>query len=353
MPIFPQGVPQTRDASGLGASSYTGRILEAEYANAVSPRVSSALGAVEASVGLWSRCLSLCQAKPTGRRELSAITPSFLALAGRELALRGRFVARIVVRGGRVRLLPSAYVNAFGGVDPADWRYTLSSIGASHTETVTNLQASEVIDIRYSQLIRDIDRGRSPLQNAHESVRLLFGATRSAGNEFAVGVARIIAGKDALAVQQPGSTTSQEQVNAITKNINDAISNDPGVKYHKAGEIEVHRIGAEVDKGTTDVLSAAEASVYAAFGIPPQLFVGDTASGLREAWRAWRITVDALAALVSEELRAKLHPEAELSTAALRLTDLTAIARSVHSLTQSGLSVEDALRKVGLDDDLP
>ena len=229
--------------------------------------------------------------------------------------------------------------------DPADWRYTLSSIGASRTETVSNLQASEVLDIRYSQLIRDIDRGRSPLQNAAKSVRLLFGATRSAGNEFAVGVARIIAGKDALAVQQPGSTASQEQVNAITKNINDAISNDPGVKYHKAGEIDVHRIGAEVDKGTTDVLSAAEASIYAAFGIPPQLFVGDTASGLREAWRAWRITVDALAALVAEELRAKLQPEAELSTAAMRLTDLTAIARSVHSLTQSGLSVEDAVRQ--------
>ena len=117
--LFPQGVPQTRDASGLGATSYTGRILEAQYANAVSPNVSSALGAVEASVGLWSRCLSLCQAKPAGRRELRAITPSLLALAGRELALRGRFVARIVVRGGRVRLLPSAYVDAWGGVDPS------------------------------------------------------------------------------------------------------------------------------------------------------------------------------------------------------------------------------------------
>ena len=110
--LFPLGVPQTRDASGLGSSSYTGRILDAHYANAVSPNVSSALGAVEASVGLWSRCLSLCQPKPAGRRELRAITPSLLALVGRELALRGRFVARIVVRGGRVRLLPSVYVDA-------------------------------------------------------------------------------------------------------------------------------------------------------------------------------------------------------------------------------------------------
>ena len=351
--LFPQGVPQTRDASGLGSSSYTGRILDAQYANAVSPNVSSALGAVEASVGLWSRCLSLCQPRPTDRRELRAITPSLLALAGRELALRGRFVARIVVRGGRVRLLPSAYVDAWGGVDPSEWRYTLSSIGASHTETVTNLQASEVVDIRYSQLIRDIDRGRSPLQNAHESVRMLFGATRSASNEFAVGVARIIAGKDALVAPQTGATASQEQTDRITRNINDAISNDPGVKYHKAGEIDVHRIGAEVDKGTTDVLTAAESSIYAAFGIPPSLMQGETASGLRESWRTFRLTVDALAALVAEELREKLYPEAELSTAALRLTDLTAIARSVHSLTQSGLSVEDALRKVGLDDDLP
>ena len=91
MPIFPQGVPQTRDASGLGSSSYTGRILEAQYADAVSPRVSSALGAVEASVGLWSRCLSLCQAKPTDSRELRSITPSFLALG---VCAVGRFSAR-------------------------------------------------------------------------------------------------------------------------------------------------------------------------------------------------------------------------------------------------------------------
>ena len=350
--LFPLGVPQTRDASGLGSSSYTGRILDAQYANAVSPNVSSALGAVEAAVGLWSRCLSLCPVRPEGKRELWGVSPSLRALMGRELALRGRFTARIVVRGGRVRLLPSAYVDASGGADPADWRYTLSISGASSIQTVTNLRAAEVIDIRYSQLIRDIDRGRSPLQNAHESVRLLFGATRSASNEFSVGVARLIAGKDALTLQPGEPTTTQEQTDRITKNINAAINDSPGIKYHRQGAIEIHRIGAEVDKGTTDVLGAAESSIYSAFGISPQLFIGETASGLREAWRITRLTIDALAALISEELRDKLHPEAELSTAALRLTDLTAIARSVHSLTQSGLSVEDALRKVGLDDDL-
>ena len=167
-------------------------------------------------------------------------------------------------------------------------------------------------------------------------------------NEFAVGVARIIAGKDALTAQHGNEGASQEQTDRITKNINDAISNDPGVKYHKAGDIEVHRIGAEVDKTGVEILGAAEASVYAAFGIPPQLFVGDTASGLREAWRTWRITVDALAALVAEELSAKLHPEAELSTAALRLTDVVAIARAVGGFVKAGMSIDDAMRHAGI-----
>ena len=49
----------------------------------------------------------------------------------------------------------------------------------------------------------------------------------------------------------------------------------------------------------------------------------------------------------------KLHPGADLSTAALRLTDLTAIARAVGSLVQAGVPVEDALKRAGLNDDLP
>ena len=131
-----------------------------------------------------------------------------------------------------------------------------------------------------------------------------------------------------------------------------AAGRDRGTgKYLGAGLEKVHRIGAELDEQTPHVLSAAEHAVYAAFGIPPALWTASTtSSGLRDAWRQWRITLDAIAALVGDELRLKLHPNAKLSTVAMRLTDMTAIARSVHSLSQSGVAIEEALRIVGLDE---
>ena len=260
MSLFGGGpVPQVRAAVDTNPYSYTGRILDAQYADAVAPRVSTALGAVESAVSMWSRCLAICTAKPEDAPELASVTPSWLALAGRELALRGRFTCRIVVRNGAVRLWPAAYVDAFGGVDPESWTYTLSTIGASHTETA-NLHAAEVLDIRYAPVVRDIDKGRSPLNNAAESVRLLFGATRNAGNEFAVGTARILSGNGPGA---PGRGDDQTATDKRAHAINDAINTDPGVKYLGAGLEKVHRIGAELDEQTPHVLTARGRSLFA------------------------------------------------------------------------------------------
>ena len=54
--------------------------------------------------------------------------------------------------------------------------------------------------------------------------------------------------------------------------------------------------------------------------------------------------------LVVEELREKLHPEANLSFHALRAGDITGSARAFGSLVTGGLTPQSAAEIVGLDD---
>ena len=93
--------------------------------------MASATAAVEASAGLWSRVLALALVRPMNRRT-AAVTPSLLALAGRELAARGELIADIRVVGGVVRLIPAAasYV-VRGGGDPSRWAYSLTAVRPS------------------------------------------------------------------------------------------------------------------------------------------------------------------------------------------------------------------------------
>ena len=57
-----------------------------------------------------------------------------------------------------------------------------------------------------------------------------------------------------------------------------------------------------------------------------------------------------LGALVVEELRAKLHPDAALSFETLRAGDITGSARAFGSLVTAGLTPSSAASIVGLDD---
>ena len=57
-----------------------------------------------------------------------------------------------------------------------------------------------------------------------------------------------------------------------------------------------------------------------------------------------------LGAILAEELREKLHPEANLSFHALRAGDITGSARAFGSLVTGGLTPQSAAEIVGLDD---
>ena len=56
-----------------------------------------------------------------------------------------------------------------------------------------------------------------------------------------------------------------------------------------------------------------------------------------------------LGALLAEELREKLHPDATLNFSALRAGDITGSARAFGSLVTAGLTPQSAAEVVGLD----
>ena len=91
-------------------------------------------------------------------------------------------------------------------------------------------------------------------------------------------------------------------------------------------------------------------SILAACGIPPSLIAPRaTGTGQREGFRQiLHGLLRPLGALVLGELKAKLHPDAELDFTVLRAGDLSGSARAVGSLTKAGMTLEAAREVAGV-----
>ena len=85
-------------------------------------------------------------------------------------------------------------------------------------------------------------------------------------------------------------------------------------------------------------------------GIPPALVAAQgTGTAAREAFRqVLHSLLKPLGALVVEELREKLHPEAALDFSALRAGDISGSARALGSLVTAGLTPQSAAANRGL-----
>ena len=95
-----------------------------------------------------------------------------------------------------------------------------------------------------------------------------------------------------------------------------------------------------------------ENAMYAMMGIPPALLAPrGTGTAMREAFRQiLHALLRPLGALLAEEIREKLDPDAALSFDALRAGDIAGSARAFGSLVTGGLTPQSAAEVVGLDD---
>ena len=112
-----------------------------------------ALGPLEIAAGLWSRAFASASVTPQ-TTATEAITPSVLAMIGRELVRRGEVVFEIAVdrvphRRSIVTLIPIAHWDITGRARPSSWIYRVDRYGPSSTESET-LPAAAVVHCVYA-----------------------------------------------------------------------------------------------------------------------------------------------------------------------------------------------------------
>ena len=118
------------------------------------------------------------------------------------------------------------------------------------------------------------------------------------------------------------------------------------------GDLEPRRLGPEPPIGFAEIRDRLERTILAMHGVPTALSA-ENANGasMREGFRQLlNGLIKNLAAIVVEELQAKLHPDAALSFDSLRAGDIVSTSRAAGSLVKAGYTPASAAAAVGLDD---
>ncbi len=305
-----------------------------------------AAGAVEIAAGLWSRALSTATI-PAG----APITSSWLAEVGRDLARLGEVVYLLdVANDGRQRLL-RAYVSDISGdtPDPSDWWYRLTICGPRTTKTVVAPSAS-VVHVRYATERYAPARGIPPLQYASLTGVLTGNLEQALGYETGGAVARLI--------PLPEGFSGIEELKLDIRGakgrtlLPESTAGGYGDKHGAPRrDWQPERLGADPPMALVTLRKEVENSVLACFGVPASMGPAGVSDGtaMRESLRRWwTTTMTPVARLISEELgRVFMRPVPLTFGHSASLADIAARARAVHILTQSGLSLEDAMQRAG------
>ena len=111
------------------------------------------------------------------------------------------------------------------------------------------------------------------------------------------------------------------------------------------------RLGPMPTASEVELRSQVEVSICALYGISPSIVSAiSDGTAMKESWRRTQTGLFAvLGKLVASELRRAIELPFEFSFAPLRALDLAGNARAVHTLAQSGVPVDEALKLSGFD----
>ena len=338
--------------------SYSSLILgafEAAARGAGSPAAAWARSsAAEIASLFWARGLATATVEPQTRRT-AALTPLTCATIARRLARNGEYLAVLDVRDGRLALDEAWEWFVTGRPRRDSWIFRVTQSGPSFTETRT-LPADEVCLVRYAWFPEQPWRGASPAAFASNGAALSGGIDATLAGEslgpsgYCMPVSDL--GSDAeddsadpftkmraeLASLRGGLTLAPTQKDALGRGNDAAPASDYESKrfgFHPPDTIEPLRRQALVD-------------ALAAFGIPGAMVdERSAAAAYREAARTFReSTLPALAAIIAEQVGEQIGQPFTFVFPAI--SDVSLKARAVHSLTQSGMTIEDARAVVGL-----
>ena len=341
---------EKRDSGGDFSDAVV-RLIEAQAAGTAADASSTA--AVEAASGALSRAFASARVEGPPH-VMEAVTPVFLAQAGRDLIRSGDSMHVIDVdRAGRVSLLPCSSWHFEGDAHPRTWTVRATYYGPS-TSTTRHLPFAGVVFVRWGSTPGQPYAGIGPLSWAHTTARLQSEAERSLADEACGPLAQL------LPVPQDGGDDSQDDpLGELKADVRTARGRALLVETVAAGWGEgrtsapqrdwvASRLGPNPPESMATIRQDAFAAVLAATGTPPSLFVDADGTAQREAVRRWHLgTVLPLARILEAELSDKLEATVRLRFDAYPL-DLAGRAQAFQKLVAGGVAVAEALATAGL-----
>ena len=331
----------------MRSSSYTDQVISQILSSASGASDGGALAAIETSARLWGSGLASATIKPSNIA-LAAITPTILDSIGRNLCRVGESLFMIDVRQGKVSLTPCGQWTVHGNDDPASWIYRVTLSGPDSTRMIT-LPAASVVHVRYAAPASRPWAGRSPLNLALDTFRVAGLLENATAGELSFTQKQVLSPRRNPGDYAPVDTLGPETIQKIVEAFSKHVSSDAFVI---PADVQAQRLGPEPPDSFSSLRDRLENSIYSSCGIPPALLAPQgTGTAMREAFRqVLHGLLKPLGAIIAEELREKLHPDAALDFSALRAGDITGTSRAFGSLVKSGLTPQSAAAIVGLDD---
>ena len=316
-----------------------------------------ALGSLEIAAGFWARAFASAKVTPMNNIT-AALTPSLLALIGRELCRRGETVLKIQVSGSKVQLLPAGSWDIQGGPEKDSWTYRIDIFGASIHRTEFS-PSTGLLHFRYATDPGVPWVGLSPLAYARDTGTMAASLEKRLGQELGAVTARVIpmpAG--------PPETDEDEDNPAPYDSLKRDLATAKGEAYFVETTAAGHgdgpsaaprqdwiqrRIGADPPETLEKIRNAVSETVLACCGVPVELAEIGQGTAAREAWRRFlHATIDPLGKLVAEELSEKFEFPVSLNFDSLMASDISGRARAFQSLVGGGMDITKAAALSGL-----
>lgn len=317
-----------------------------------------ATGALETASGLWARSLASARVEPRNART-AAITPSVLAIIGREWIRNGEAVFTIEVsEAGRVRLLPVSSWDITGGALPESWSYRCDIQGPTTHET-RQLMAEGVIHTRYAVDPRRPWKGLNPIAYASTTGTLLSHLETKLSQEAAGPVGHFLplpASGFSGATDEP----NPDPLGPLKEKIRDARGGIVAQETTAAGwgegmasaprrDYRPERFGASPPDTLVTLRSEAAGAVLASCGVPLALVTDADGTSQRESWRRFAMgSLEPLAATLAGELSEKLETPVAFDFSGLWAHDLAGRAQALGKLKDAGIDLAEARKLAGL-----
>ena len=335
-------------------ASFTDSVVEALLADAsdTSTKTAAKTAALEAVAGLYAAAFARAVPDP----QISALTPSCLALIARDLIRRGESIHLIETEGG-LHLRPVGSWDVRGGIMPANWYVRCDLYGP--TANVTRIVPhAAVVHCRYSIDAARPWLGVGPMQWAT--------ATATLAGRLESGLAKEAGAKPAQLVPVPadgGDGSTSDPLAKLKTDIAAADGRavlvettasgwDKGVGTAPRRDWEQRRIGFDPPAVLAEARRDMIEAVANACNVPSVLLDARAeGTSQREGLRRFaHLGLEPLGAIVAAELGEKLDaPNLRLDFSALMASDLAGRARAIKGMVEAGMDLQAAVMIAGLE----